>query len=214
MLKLSKFGRGNYKCFKNGNYKSWKRTAGTPYHWMRSFKSRDRPDMQHKLSSSICPILLNFQLSLCSVIIWGKLQLAVSPTSQRVNILVVDSSWILMAHVDARSGKWRGNWRMECVASTFTLPRNMVYPALLPPMHTPRLPVVDWTDPLADLNGLVCFAERRNLFSARVPSHFNWPLTQSVSLLATDWTPRESNPVGGEFSAPVQTGLGAHPGSY
>jgi len=80
MLKLSKFGRGNYKCFKNGNYKSWKRTAGTPYHWMRSFKSRDRPDMQHKLPSSICPILLNFLLSLCSVIIWGKLQLALSPT--------------------------------------------------------------------------------------------------------------------------------------
>jgi len=28
----------------------------------------------------------------------------------------------------------------------------------------------------ADLNGLVRFAERRNLVSARVPSHFNWPL--------------------------------------
>jgi hypothetical protein len=28
----------------------------------------------------------------------------------------------------------------------------------------------------ADLNGLVRFAEIRNLFSARVPSHFNWPL--------------------------------------
>jgi len=28
----------------------------------------------------------------------------------------------------------------------FTLPRNMVYPALLPLMRTPRLPVVDWTD--------------------------------------------------------------------
>jgi len=30
--------------------------------------------------------------------------------------------------------------------------------------------------PPADLNGLVRFAERRNLVSARVPSHFNWPL--------------------------------------
>ena len=58
----------------------------------------------------------------------------------------------------------------------FTLPRNMVYPALLPPMRTPRLPVVDWTDAPADLNGLVRFAERQNLVSARVPSHFNWPL--------------------------------------
>ena len=42
--------------------------------------------------------------------------------------------------------------------------------------RTPRLPVVDWTDASADLNGLVRFAERRNLVSARVPSHFNWPL--------------------------------------
>jgi len=29
----------------------------------------------------------------------------------------VDSSWNVMAHGDAREGKWRGNWRMECVAS-------------------------------------------------------------------------------------------------
>ena len=48
----------------------------------------------------------------------------------------------------------------------------MVYPALLPLIHTPRLPVVDWTDAPADLNGLVRFAERRNPVSARVPSHF------------------------------------------
>ena len=42
----------------------------------------------------------------------------------------------------------------------------MVYPALLPLMRTPRLPVVDWTGAPADLNGLVRFAERRNLVSA------------------------------------------------
>jgi len=52
----------------------------------------------------------------------------------------------------------------------------MVYPALLPLMRTPRLPVVDQTDAPADLNGLIRFAERPNLVSARVPSHFNWPL--------------------------------------
>ena len=34
-----------------------------------------------------------------------------------------------MAHGDARERKWRGNWRMEWVASTLTLPRNIVYPA-------------------------------------------------------------------------------------
>jgi hypothetical protein len=59
----------------------------------------------------------------------------------------------------------------------FTLPRNMVYPALLPLMRTPRLPVIDWTDAPANLNGLVRFAERRNLVSARVPSHFKRSLT-------------------------------------
>jgi hypothetical protein len=81
-------------------------------------------------------------------------------------------SLILMAHCDAREGKWRGNWRMEWVASPHTLPRNVVYPALLTLMRTPRLPAVDWTDDPADLNGLVHFGERRNLVSARVPSRF------------------------------------------
>jgi len=48
----------------------------------------------------------------------------------------------------------------------------MVYPALLPLMRLPRLPVVDWIDALTDINGLVRFAERRNLVYARMPSHF------------------------------------------
>jgi len=48
----------------------------------------------------------------------------------------------------------------------------MMYPALLPLMRTSRLAVIDLTDAPADLNGLVRFAERRNLVSARVPSHF------------------------------------------
>jgi len=64
-------------------------------------------------------------------------------------------------------------WRTgEEVPVLFTLPRNMVYPALLPVMCTPRLPVFDWTEAPADLNGLVRFAERGNLVSARVPSQF------------------------------------------
>jgi len=62
----------------------------------------------------------------------------------------------------------------------------MVYPALLPTVradaHTSaansRL-----TDAPVNLNGLVRCAETRNLVSARVPSHFNWPLAQ----IATDY---------------------------
>jgi len=87
-------------------------------------------------------------------------------------LALVESSWNVMAHGDAgrgiegETGEWSG-WPV-----LFTLPRNIVYPALLPLMRTPRLPVVDWTDAPADLNGLVRFAERRNLVSARVPSYF------------------------------------------
>ena len=65
-----------------------------------------------------------------------------------------------------------GNWRMDGQPVPFTLPRNMVYPALLPLMRTSRLPVIYLHDAPANLNGLVRFAERRNLVSARVSSHF------------------------------------------
>ena len=94
------------------------------------------------------------------------------------------SSWNVMAHGDARAegsegetGEWSG-WPV-----LFTLPQNMVYPALLPLMRTPRLPVVDWTDTPADLNGFVRFAERRNLVSARVPSHFK----RSLPVTSYSW---------------------------
>jgi len=35
-----------------------------------------------------------------------------------VRTWALDASWNVMAHGDARDGKWRGNWRMEWVAST------------------------------------------------------------------------------------------------
>ena len=54
----------------------------------------------------------------------------------------------------------------------------MVYPALLPLMRTPRLPVVDWTDAPADSDRLIRLAERRYLVSARVPSHLKRSLIQ------------------------------------
>jgi len=84
----------------------------------------------------------------------------------------VECIWNLTAHGDAREEKWR----MEWVASTLTLPRNVVYPALLMLMRTSRLQAVNWTDAPAGLNGLVRFGERRNLVSARVPSRFKGTL--------------------------------------
>ena len=75
--------------------------------------------------------------------------------------------WHTLTHEmgsEGETGEWSG-WPVP-----FTLPRDMVYPELLPLMRTPRLPVVDWTDAPAGLNGLVRFAERRNLVSVRVSS--------------------------------------------
>ena len=86
----------------------------------------------------------------------------------------------LMAHGDAREEKWRGKRRMEWVASSLALHLNAVYPTLLPLMRTPRLPAADWTDTPADINGLVRFAGRPILVSARVPSH------SVFTLLSTD----------------------------
>jgi len=87
-------------------------------------------------------------------------------------ILHVESSWNVMAHGDARRGSEGETGEWSGYPVLFTLPRNMVYPALLPLMRTLRLPVVDWTDVPAYWNGLVCFAERRTLVSARALSHF------------------------------------------
>jgi hypothetical protein len=77
---------------------------------------------------------------------------------------------------------------MEWVASiqsALHTPLNLVYPALLTLMRTPRLPVVDWTDAPADWNWLIHFAEKRNLVSVHVPSHFNWPLRHTLWVALT-----------------------------
>ena len=89
----------------------------------------------------------------------------------------VDSSWNVMAHGDAWEGKWRGNWRMEWVASTLhTTSEHGVSSITTADAHTSAASSrLNWRAP-ADLNGLIRFAERRNLVSARVSSHFNWLL--------------------------------------
>jgi len=77
-----------------------------------------------------------------------------------------------MAHRDARQGKWRGNCRMEWVASTLhTTSEHGVSSISTADAHSSAASGrLNWRPP-ADLNGLVRFAERRNLISARVPSH-------------------------------------------
>jgi hypothetical protein len=54
-----------------------------------------------------------------------------------VDLNVLESSWNVMAHGDAREGKWRGNWRMEWVASTLrTTPEHGVSSITTADAHT------------------------------------------------------------------------------
>ena len=77
-----------------------------------------------------------------------------------------------------RERKWRGNWRIKWVASTLHTTSEHGVPSITTAdAHTSAASSrLNWRPPPADLNGLVRFAERRNLVSARVPSHFNSPL--------------------------------------
>jgi hypothetical protein len=81
-----------------------------------------------------------------------------------------ESSWNVMAHSDAREGKWRGNRRMEWVACTLhTISEHGVSSITTADAHNSVASTrLNWRPPPADLNGLVRFAERRNLVSARV----------------------------------------------
>ena len=69
-----------------------------------------------------------------------------------------------MAHGDAREGNWRGKWRMQWVASTLhTTSEHGVSSITTADAHTSAASSrMNWR-PSADLNGLVRFAERRNL---------------------------------------------------
>ena len=78
-----------------------------------------------------------------------------------------------MAHGDARKGELANG--VDSQYSSHYLGTQCIQHYYLS-CTTPRLPVVDWTDASADLNGIIRIAERRNLVSVRLPSHFNWPL--------------------------------------
>ena len=98
----------------------------------------------------------------------------------------VNSSLNVMAHGDARKGKWRGNWRMDWVASTLhTTTEHGVSSITTADTHTSAASSrLNWP-PTPDLNRLVRCAERLNLVSARVPSHSYWPVP--VLMLSVCW---------------------------
>ena len=91
---------------------------------------------------------------------------AVNQNSCRVQLKRDCTWWRTGGEVKGKTANGVGNQYPSHYLGTWRIQ------ALLPMMRTPRLPVVDWTDTPADLSGLVSFAERRNLVSARVPSHF------------------------------------------
>jgi len=95
-----------------------------------------------------------------------KICSAVLNLLRRLQLKCDGTRWRTGKGSEGETGEWSG------YPVLFTLPRNMVYPALLALIRTPRLPAIDWTDAPDDLNGLVRFAERWNLVSARVSSHF------------------------------------------
>ena len=74
---------------------------------------------------------------------------------------------------------------MECVASTLhTTSEHVLYSIVTADAHTSAGSSRLNCRPRAVLNGLVRFAERRNVVSARVPSHFNWPVQQPLTTTA------------------------------
>ena len=80
---------------------------------------------------------------------------------------VVDSSWNVMAHGDTRVGKWRGNWRMQWVASTLhTTSEHGVSSITTADAHTSAAGSrMNWRPP-ADLNGLA------NAVGSQYSSHY------------------------------------------
>jgi len=109
-----------------------------------------------------------------------------------------------MAHGDAREGKWKGNWRMEWVASTlYTTSEHGVIQHYYRWCAQLGCQCSTELTPPADLNGLVPLAERRNLVSARVPPHFNWPLHEDERETLVEWCWQGKTEVMGGKTVPV-----------
>ena len=96
--------------------------------------------------------------------IWGPQPAGILRVSRGLHkdsiSIFLDSSWNVMAH-DAQEGKWRGNWRMEWVASTLhTTSEHGVSNITTADAHTSAASSrLNWR-PSADLKGLVRFARK------------------------------------------------------
>ena len=145
-----------------------------------NFHSSTRPNIESRINSIIKRCLPFVLIQFLFYTLCGKDVSLLHPGNLFPETNVVESSWNVIAHGDAREGKWRGNWRMQWVASNLhTTSEHGASSITTADAHTSAASSrLNWRppQPWADLNGLVHFAYRRNLVSARVPSHFNWSL--------------------------------------
>ena len=83
------------------------------------------------------------------------------------SVRCVESSWNVMAHGDAREEKWRGNFRMEWVASTLhtTSEHGVSSTTAVYAQTSAASSRLNWRPP-ADLNGLA------NAVGSQYPSHY------------------------------------------
>jgi hypothetical protein len=73
------------------------------------------------VSYTVCPTASSLRhVLVCSLATFFVTQLTArrNAVERLVAVPMVESSWNMMAHGEAREGKWRGNWRVEWVAIT------------------------------------------------------------------------------------------------
>ena len=100
---------------------------------------------------------------------------------------VLDSSWNVVAHGDAREGKWRRNCRMQLVASTLhTTSEHGVSNITTADAHTSAASSrLNWHP--RQFKWTRTFRRKTKSGFRRVPSHFNWPLRITVCTPSTHW---------------------------
>ena len=97
-----------------------------------------------------------------------------------LSYITVHSSWNVMAHSDTQEGKWRGNWRMEWVASTLhTTSEHGVSSITTADAHTSAASSrLNWRH--RRFKWTCLFWWRWNLVFPRVPSRFSWSVPNSM----------------------------------
>ena len=97
-------------------------------------------------------------LPLCrKVHVFGSAKCSQKSVNIQEAAVVVESSWNVMAHGDTREGKWRGNWRIEWVASTLhTTSEDGVSSITTADAHTAASSRLNWSHSRFKLTSPYC----------------------------------------------------------